>query len=126
MSIFLSPCIGYVRDTFNIFDAILVAFSITDLILQGSGAFTAGKSARGVKAAKAVKITKLARIVKIFRLFRGIYSCYTKHSSNDTSSVIFICTPLVLRSFVSQCFHTCLNSFILSFSTTPNSATIAA
>jgi energy-coupling factor transporter ATP-binding protein EcfA2 len=61
---------GYVREAFNIFDAVLAISSLVDLILAQNGAFSVGKSARGVKAAKAVKIARLGRISRIFRLFR--------------------------------------------------------
>jgi len=60
--------IVYCRDPFNIFDGILVIFSIAELFLAGSNTFTAARS--GKAAVKSTKMLKLVRIFKFARLLR--------------------------------------------------------
>jgi len=62
--------IGYCSDPFNIFDGLLVALSIVELMMAGDNTFTAARSAKGLKAGKTAKLLKLLRLVKFARLLR--------------------------------------------------------
>lgn len=56
----------YVKDTFNIFDAVVVALSLIELVLVGVGI-------EGTGAFSALRAVRLLRVFKLARSWKGLY-----------------------------------------------------
>jgi hypothetical protein len=57
----------YVKDTFNIFDAVVVALSLIELVLVGAGIGSGGG------AFSALRAVRLLRVFKLARSWKGLY-----------------------------------------------------
>jgi len=62
--------VGYIMDTFNIFDAILVAISVTELVASFVGSELLGVA--GVNVLRTFRLLRVTRIVKLLRVAPGL------------------------------------------------------
>lgn len=60
--------VSYMRDTMNVFDALIVALSLVELFILGGG--TSGKSS--LSAFRSVRIFRAFRVLRVTKLMRGL------------------------------------------------------